>query len=64
MPAFIDGTPEVLEPIMRVDVVAPSENQGGIVGGINKRKGTIIDTDSADDTVTITCDVPLNDMFG
>ena len=62
--AFGEGAAEVLEPIMRVEVVAPSENQGAVIGDLNKRKGNIMDTDASDDQVTILAEVPLNDMFG
>jgi len=34
------------------------------MGTINKRKGIIIDTETQEDTLIITADVPLNNMFG
>lgn len=37
---------------------------GNVIGGINQRKGTIVDTETRDDEFTVTADVPLNDMFG
>ncbi|GAA6050465.1 hypothetical protein JCM3770_002610 [Rhodotorula araucariae] len=62
--AFPKGRPTVLEPVMKVDIVAPLEFQGAVIGGINQRKGSIIDTETRDDEFTLTCEVPLNDMFG
>ncbi|KAG8720835.1 Elongation factor G, mitochondrial [Ceratobasidium sp. 394] len=53
-----------MEPIMTVEVVAPIEFQGTVIGGINQRRGTIVDTEVRDDEFTATCEVSLNDMFG
>lgn len=49
---------------MRVSVSVPVEFQGPVVAGINKRKGTVMDTDSREDFVNISADIPLNQMFG
>ena len=54
----------ILEPVMQVQVVAPDEYQGGLVGGINKRKGMIEGTETMNGLVTINCLVPLANMFG
>ncbi|GAA5861484.1 hypothetical protein JCM3774_000266 [Rhodotorula dairenensis] len=62
--AFPKGRPVVLEPVMKVDITAPIEFQGNVIGGINQRKGTIVDTEMRDDEFTLLCEVPLNDMFG
>ncbi|KAI8142489.1 translation elongation factor G [Fennellomyces sp. T-0311] len=62
--AFAKGRPTILEPIMNVSITAPTEFQGTVIGGLNKRKGTIVDTDIQEDFFTVTADVPLNDMFG
>ncbi|GAA5833983.1 hypothetical protein JCM9279_004182 [Rhodotorula babjevae] len=62
--AFPLGRPTVLEPIMKVEIVAPIEFQGNVIGGINQRKGTIVDTETRDEEFQCTAEVPLNDMFG
>jgi elongation factor G len=53
-----------MEPIMKVSVSAPAEFQGPVIGLLNKRKGTITDSEVRDDYVEIEGEVPLNEMFG
>lgn len=56
----------VLEPIMKLEVTAPSEFQGNIMGQLNRRMALIQSNEVADDGtgVTITAEVPLAQMFG
>jgi len=61
--AYPGSKPTILEPIMKVEVEAPVEFQGSVVGQVNQRRGVILETKS-DDVVTITAQVPLNTMFG
>ncbi|KAL0093635.1 translation elongation factor G [Phycomyces blakesleeanus] len=62
--AFAKAKPTILEPIMNVAITAPTEFQGAVIGGLNKRKGTVVDTEIQEDYFNVTADVPLNDMFG
>lgn len=62
--AFKKAGPQVLQPIMDVDLTAPIEFQGPCVALINKRKGTITDTVVKEDAVDCDAEVALNDMFG
>ncbi|KAL1407270.1 Elongation factor G, mitochondrial [Vanrija albida] len=62
--AFNKAAPVILEPIMTVEVVAPIEFQGQVIGAMNQRKGTIVDTEVRDDEFTLIAEVSLNDMFG
>lgn len=55
--AFLKAAPIILEPIMTVSASAPSEYQGVIVGLLNKRKGTIVDSEVREDYVEITSEV-------
>jgi elongation factor G len=61
--AYEKSKPTILEPIMKVEVEAPVEFQGSVVGQINQRRGVIMETVS-DENVTVTAEVPLNTMFG
>ena len=47
----------VLEPIMNVEVTAPSEFHGAVLSGINKRNGVISGSDGGEGYFSITCDV-------
>lgn len=49
---------------MTVEVVAPSEFQSAVIGGLNQRRGTIVDSEVREDEFTATAEVALNDMFG
>lgn len=56
--------PLVLEPIMSVNVTTPVEFQTAVMTQLNRRKGLINDCEVLDEHVTISADVPLNQMFG
>lgn len=66
--AFREGyekaKPVILEPIMKVQIAAPSEFQGNIFGLINQRRGIIIDSGDENNTSTVNAEVPLSEMFG
>ncbi len=61
---YAEAKPTILEPVMKVEVQAPKEFQGTVVGQLNQRRGTILDTQSEDITFTVVANVPLNNMFG
>ncbi|MBN9398630.1 MAG: elongation factor G ['Candidatus Kapabacteria' thiocyanatum] len=56
--------PVILEPIMKLEVSAPEEFQGTVIGQINQRRGVILGTETDMGYVTIESEVPLSEMFG
>ena len=56
--------PQLLEPIMKVDVFTPESHVGDVIGDINRRRGMIKSQDAGITGVRIKADVPLSDMFG
>ena len=58
------AAPTILEPIMRVVVETPEEFQGGIQGGLVRRRGNIVGSESSMGTSVIEAHVPLANMFG
>jgi elongation factor G len=56
--------PVLLEPVMDVEVVTPSEFQGAVVGDLNSRRGKIISMDARAGAQVIRSHVPLGQMFG
>ena len=62
--AFGQGRPQILEPLMKTSITAPTEFQGAIVGLLNKRNAVINDTDIGPEDFTVYADCSLNSMFG
>jgi elongation factor G len=66
--AFRDGCsaadPVMLEPIMMVDIITPSEFMGDVIGDINARKGEIQSVNPKGTVSEIKAKVPLKAMFG
>ena len=56
--------PQLLEPIMKVDVFTPEDNVGDVIGDLNRRRGMIKSQDAGATGVRIKAEVPLSEMFG
>ena len=56
--------PVILEPIMNVEVTAPSEYLGSVMGDITSRRGQIVDQVERGNAVAVKAMVPLSEMFG
>ncbi len=61
---YFKAKPTVLEPIMKVEVSAPEDYQGNVLGQINQRRGVIQGTTTNDAFTTVEAEVPLSEMFG
>ena len=62
--AMSKANPVLLEPIMSLEVVAPDEYLGDIVGGINARRGKIEEMEMRKGSRVLKALVPLEEMFG
>lgn len=56
--------PQLLEPIMKVDVFTPEDHVGDVIGDLNRRRGMIRAQDTTPTGARIKADVPLSEMFG
>ena len=56
--------PQLLEPIMKVDVFTPEDHVGDVIGDLNRRRGMISGQEPSASGVRIKADVPLSEMFG
>jgi len=56
--------PQLIEPIMKVDVFTPEDHVGDVIGDLNRRRGMIKAQDAGPTGVRIKAECPLSDMFG
>jgi len=56
--------PQLIEPIMHVDVYTPDDHVGDVIGDLNRRRGMIKDQEAGVTGVRIKASVPLSEMFG
>jgi elongation factor G len=56
--------PQLMEPIMKIDVFTPEEHVGDVIGDLNRRRGMIQGQDSASTGVRVKATAPLAEMFG
>jgi elongation factor G len=56
--------PQLLEPIMSVEVLSPDEYTGSVTGDLNRRRGVMKGMDSRAGAQVIKADVPLSELFG
>lgn len=62
--AALAAQPELLEPIMSLDIVTPPEYVGDIMGDINGRRGQVRDMEMRGDLQEVRALVPLAELFG
>ena len=58
------GGAELLEPVMKVEVVVPEEFMGDIISDLNSRRGRVRSMDARGGTQIVNARVPLAEMFG
>ncbi|WP_342270791.1 elongation factor G [Rickettsia endosymbiont of Orchestes rusci] len=58
------GSPKLLEPIMKVEVITADEYMGDIIGDLNSRRGSIQSMEPRANAQVITANAPLAEMFG
>ncbi|MDG0974065.1 MAG: elongation factor G [Crocinitomicaceae bacterium] len=57
-------SPELLEPIMKLEVITPEENMGDVVADLNRRRGQMQGMDDRAGAKVVKAIVPLSEMFG
>ncbi|ENN95019.1 elongation factor G [Bartonella vinsonii] len=66
--AFRDGAKkagaQLLEPVMKVEVVTPEDYVGDVIGDLNSRRGQILGTEARGIATVVNAMVPLANMFG
>jgi elongation factor G len=58
------GRPQILEPIMKVEVTVPEDFMGSVLGDLNSRRGRVEGMDARGNAQAIRAQVPLSNMFG
>ncbi len=58
------AVPQLMEPIMKVDVFIPEDHVGDVIGDLNRRRGMIRSQEANATGVRVKANVPLSDMFG
>jgi elongation factor G len=58
------ASPQIMEPIMKVDVFTPEDNVGDVIGDLNRRRGMIKSQEAGPTGVRIKAECPLSEMFG
>jgi len=56
--------PQLMEPIMKVDVFTPEDHVGDVIGDLNRRRGMIKSQEPGPTGVRIKAECPLSEMFG
>ncbi|MBN1602526.1 MAG: elongation factor G [Chitinispirillaceae bacterium] len=62
--ACLKASPAILEPVMKIEVVGPSEYLGSVINDINSRRGKISGISNRTDLQVLDAEAPLSEMFG
>ncbi len=58
------ASPQILEPIMKLDVFTPEDHVGDVIGDLNRRRGMIEAQDPGATGIRVKAKAPLSEMFG
>ncbi len=58
------GSPRLLEPVMKVEAITPEDYMGDVIGDMNSRRGQVLGMDERGNAKVITAHIPLANMFG
>lgn len=61
---FAKAAPQVLEPVMAVEVITPVDYLGDAIGDLNRRRGLVRGQGQRGNAATVEAEVPLKEMFG
>ncbi|MES2611730.1 MAG: elongation factor G [Pseudomonadota bacterium] len=61
---FAKAGPQVLEPVMSVEVITPADYLGDAIGDLNRRRGVVRGQGQRGNAATVEAEVPLKEMFG
>ncbi|MGR9052141.1 MAG: elongation factor G [Gammaproteobacteria bacterium] len=56
--------PQLIEPIMKIDVFTPEDHVGDVIGDLNRRRGMIKSQEAGVTGVRVKAEAPLSEMFG
>ncbi len=56
--------PQIMEPVMKVDVFTPEDHVGDVIGDLNRRRGMIKSQEPGVTATRIKAECPLSEMFG
>ncbi|NLC05620.1 MAG: elongation factor G [Erysipelothrix sp.] len=59
-----NAQPVLLEPIMDVEIVAPDDYLGSVMGDVSSRRGQIRDQEERQNAIAVRAFIPLSEMFG
>jgi len=58
------GKPVLKEPVMRLDIICPSDYVGEVIGDVNARRGSVLNMEPRGEVQSIKARVPLAELFG
>jgi elongation factor G len=62
--AAAKAAPQLLEPVMAVEVITPVEHLGDVIGDLHRRRGNVHGQAQRGNASVVTATVPLKEMFG